>query len=276
MEEIKIGSLLHWLPYIHHLIGTKGVLAVSDTNTFLKYLDGTELHLPIKDGDPVKEGSISGKAMKAGHIIQLHIGKEVFGTPYIGLGIPLKDGTGQIIGALAAGIPVTLQGEISELSGKVHEELQSLELSTSNIAASSEEFAATVTTLAHNAEGIKTKMHVMDSIMRLIREISDQTNLLGLNAAIESARAGEHGRGFTVVAGEIRKLAGRTKESVKQINDEMKKISDAIDEIAVNIQQIAAASEEQAAISVEVGEATMGIKDDSEKILALMKQLMDR
>ena len=119
-------------------------------------------------------------------------------------------------------------------------------------------------------------MQVMDSITKLIREISDQTNLLGLNAAIESARAGEHGRGFSVVAEEIRKLATRTKDSVKQINEEMKKISDSVGEIALNIQQIAAASEEQAAISGEVGEATHGLKEDSQEILVLIKKLMEK
>jgi hypothetical protein len=159
--------------------------------------------------------------------------------------------------------------QIQQLVIEINIALERAVAAIEELNASSQEIVAFSEEAANIAKDTSHEVGRTSDILEIIRRVSRQSNLLGLNAAIEATRAGEFGRGFSVVASEVRKLAEESSKSTIKIENMINKFCDSVDNVLKNAEQSKIITQEQAGATQEITEMLDGLKMVSQKLLEL-------
>lgn len=240
----------------------------------LAYYPGESIDHGLRAGDDVPPGTVASEAGKHDKKIVKKADSSNFGFPYLGIGLPIKDKSGEIVGTMSLNKSLEKQEEVYNMSDDLFEAMQKITENIETISAESEELATTSSTLAENAKQLNKKVAETDEVLKVLQEVTDQTNLLGLNAEIEAARVGDKGKGFGVVAEEIRKLADNTASSLKEIEKILSTLKGSNQDINQGIENIESITNEQAEKIQEISENVKSIEEMSKKLVDFSQRLM--
>ncbi|NPV90132.1 MAG: methyl-accepting chemotaxis protein [Firmicutes bacterium] len=245
-----------------------GFLLISDLEKVIYRQDSLKFDIPgLQVGTVLREGGVARETIRSKQVQVKNLAAEVYGTPCRAINMPLFDPEDkEIVGTFGIYLSQALAEELQNTAAKLSANIQEIASVMEEIAASAGEISMNEGQLSDRVGEVAKISVEINEVLDFIKNVADQTKMLGLNAAIEAARAGEHGRGFGVVAEEIRKLSDQSKETADRIRKLTQEIGEKIGLISSASEGTLKQSQEQAAATQEVTASVMEMANVAEKL----------
>ncbi|MBN2981867.1 hypothetical protein JW799_11460 [Cohnella algarum] len=272
-----VEAVIQCMPYIRQMIREDVAISVMDHEKLLYHSDGESLKIGAKAGDALIEEARDFKGLNGGKVkTMVHMPEEVLGFPFDIVYIPILDENEEVVAVISVDYSMENQSKLASLMEETENTVSSLLSGIQQVAAHSEELSATSEEILRNSKHAVQNSEGITNVTSVIREISDQTNLLGLNAAIEAARVGELGAGFEVVAKEVRKLSVSTKEATAEIENSLGFVQQSIKQMESEISQIANASRDQAELVAQFMSGIEQLNETNRKLKEFFEKLVSK
>ncbi len=233
-----LQTLIFAAPIFQKLAKEDFMIDICDKERWLAHFPGDKVDVQIEIGGQVPKDDVVIQSALKGKPASGRPPFDVYGVHFFGKTMPIYNGRNEVIGALGIGYNIEEIVAIEETIFELERLLQEVNDYTSDIESSAQILKNSNSELIQNTDHVKENTIQITSIVEMIKKVSGQTNILGLNASIEAARAGQHGKGFSVVANEVRKLSDETDEASSKIATYTKNISKSVNTLIESLNTV--------------------------------------
>jgi hypothetical protein len=220
------------LPYLPYFFEDEISVALTNTQVFLKNQTSKSLPLKSNQGDKIPQKGAGAKAIQTGNVVIQEVSKDIYGIPFKSYAVPLKNEFGEVIGAVLVARNLERSKKLLDISKNLTTTFEQITTATGALSEDIQKLAQMHQDILTKSNQVTEYTNGTEEVLKSIEGIASQSNLLGLNATIEAARAGDAGRGFQVVAQEIRKMSKSTTNSIKKVNEVLSSVRKSITDIS--------------------------------------------
>lgn len=269
----KLQGMIHFAPMLKQLFPGDPIISISDREKVI-YFIGSKV-LPIADytGLKLKPDELMVKVMAEKKPIVRELPKEAYGYAFRTAIAPILTEDGTVVGSVAVTSSLDNQENLISVAQQLAASSEEISASTTEMSTSAQELMRFMDNLTEANKEMNAQMAETEKILELINSIAKSSRILGLNAGIEAARSGEHGRGFSVVAKEITKLADQSANSVDQIQQLIDLVKQKMDHVAKTIEQTFDISENQSNSINEIAQAIHHLTTVAENVEELSRKV---
>jgi len=264
----KIEALLTVLPTLKELTGQDMRLGLCDTETCIGIweADGFRLSGGIRVGNKIsREFGMLVDVLESGKAIGENLPKEVLGIPVTDIITPVFE-DGKVVGLVMYTSSREEQSKVIDSSQTLNEALHITQQGVDVVSDGIHSLAETIHTIKDSALYVQQKAEKVSSLIHTIEGSASKSNILALNASIEAARVGDAGRGFSVVADEMGKLAKSNAISAKEISQSLSGIFGQLDSITSELEKAQHVANNQSDSVSEIKDKLSDITDSSQDL----------
>lgn len=275
--KTEVHETLQWFvkqaPTIKQLFTEDVDISITDGETVIEQLLSKEIAVQSSKGRKLESHEPIMEVIRTNKVKTVNVPAELYGDPFQAVIVPIHGDRGEVIGAIAVSKSTKNQSKLLQVAEHFAASSEEISASTEQLAESASEFSTYIKHLTEAQSEMSMQVENTTKILEMINSVAKNTRILGFNAGIEAARSGEYGRGFSVVAKEITKLADQSADSVNEIRNLLDQLKVKVSQVATIVKETLEIADNQTSSINEISQTIQHLTDFAEEIEDMAKKL---
>lgn len=256
------------LPHIKDYFGQDVMIGLTDGSKFVGFWQGNKMRAPVQVGDMLKPDDPMIESFRTGKVVDVILPPHIHGFPFRSITAPVREGDRKIVGTIGVGSSLEQLYSVETIVDEIRDKLTRAKDRFDSFNDTSKKVNEQAEAILAFMSEISDKSAQIESSAREISNVSMQTAILAINASVEAAHAGAAGKGFSIVAQEMKKLSNSSHDASDKIFSLIKELSTSVNH---NYEALRGIQDTITRQQLSAGELSKEIEDVKERVAAVVE-----